>query len=318
MADTDLMSDKALAGLTDLQRAAAEAAGQGDGDDVEIEIAADEPAEEFNIPDAPEDKPVEEPKEGGLGERKESDEDDEGSYSERVQKRIQREREATKREREARQKAEAELAKIRAERETADLDDAIKKKQGELKEAHLDVDYDKIAAIQSEITELNVRKALKLSGAAQPKQDDAGSDSDGGGEPDDKPHPKAQAWINRNQRWFKDGRFAAQTNAAYAINKALLDEGKDPTSDAFYAELDRRLHDSVRLPQDVMPRKATSPVDAGESRDPGPSRSPKRVVLTTADITQMRTFGLDPENKEHLKEFARQKAATRASERSAR
>jgi len=53
------------------------------------------------------------------------------------------------------------------------------------------------------------------------------------------PDPKAEAWANKNE-WF--GHDEVMTYASFGIHRRLIeDEGFDPQSQEYYAELDKRL-----------------------------------------------------------------------------
>ena len=54
------------------------------------------------------------------------------------------------------------------------------------------------------------------------------------------PDPKAQAWASRND-WF--GADEPMTFSAFAIHKNCVERGYDPTSDAYYQEIDRRIRE---------------------------------------------------------------------------
>lgn len=61
-----------------------------------------------------------------------------------------------------------------------------------------------------------------------------------------KPHPKAEKWAAKHE-WF--GEDEIMTNAAFVIDKQLLEEGFDGTSDEYYSELDARLRN--RFPNEM-------------------------------------------------------------------
>ena len=52
------------------------------------------------------------------------------------------------------------------------------------------------------------------------------------------PDPKAEDWASRNS-WF--GQDRAMTYTAFEIHKDLVNEGFDPKSDDYYAEVDKRI-----------------------------------------------------------------------------
>ena len=56
------------------------------------------------------------------------------------------------------------------------------------------------------------------------------------------PDPKAEGWAEKNE-WF--GKDEAMTYAAFGIHRNLVEqEGIDPTTDTYYTELDKRVHEA--------------------------------------------------------------------------
>ena len=96
--------------------------------------------------------------------------------------------------------------------------------------------------------------------------------------------PKALRWSQENT-WF--GKDVAMTGAAYGIDNQLKNEGYDPTSDAYYAEIDRRMRGA--FPSNFEgdePRQ----VVAGVNRT---TRStPKRVRLSEGQIAMAQRLGV--------------------------
>ena len=114
-----------------------------------------------------------------------------------------------------------------------------------LKEAHESGDVDKIVDAQEALSNLSLEKT-KLARAqkevaeqpqqpqqpvAQPQQPVA--------QPTAQPDPKAQSWAEKND-WF--GNDEVMTYAAFGVHRRLIeDEGFDPQSDEYYAEIDKRM-----------------------------------------------------------------------------
>lgn len=242
------------------------------------------------------------------------DEDDISSYGKRVQKRIQRERAVTAREREARQAVELENAQLRAElqrvnRENDEVTDAqveaaIAAKMERYKTIRAEFDPEKgeeEAQLLLEIAELRQQKGQRQQAPAQqfdrqrppaPQQPPA--------------NPRADAWIQRNSSWYGQNGYEHLTSAAETIDKKLYAEGYDPTSAEYFAELDRRLNQSVKLPNREQPQRrqqpSVAPVDRG-----GATRPSNRVVLTREDRNFMLQVKLNPNNPDDVKAYAAEK-----------
>lgn len=115
---------------------------------------------------------------------------------------------------------------------------------------------------------------------------------------------KALDWAEKNDGWFNKNR--ALTGTALGINQELLEEGHDPESPAFYAELDRRL--TPFKPKTDTPPKDKSKTEALKSKSTpvvGSSSKtipPKSVKVTPQDQEKARRLGIDP--KRYLKQKA--------------
>ena len=251
-----------------------------DADDIEIVMGEEEP------------KPA--PKPDGLGGLEDEDE----SYSDKVRKRIAREarlkeqarQDAVEARREA-DEAHAELAKLRAKHQVGEYDKEVKTAQEELKQARSDGDVDKEIAAATKIADIQAKKAnIREEPPVRVERDTDGN-------------PAREAWLKRNA-WYTEEKYEAQADTAASISARLIAKGKDPSEPKFWQELDRELGDAVKLPEPSRPRPAV----AG-GNDPPPARNPKRVVITADDKSRMRRYHLDPENPEHLKEWARNKIA---------
>ena len=116
-----------------------------------------------------------------------------------------------------------------------------------LRQAHETGDVDKIVDAQAALADLTVEKGTlkavraekeevqtKEETAPQPQAAPAAPAA-----PAPPPDPKAEAWAQKND-WF--GQDEVMTYGAFGIHRRLVeDEGFDPTSDDYYAELDNRL-----------------------------------------------------------------------------
>ena len=102
--------------------------------------------------------------------------------------------------------------------------------------------------------------------------------------------PKAVAWKEKNS-WFGSNRV--MTSMAFGLHEELVGEGVDPTSDEYYERIDKEMR--RRFPEsfeDTKERaKKPAPVVASAKR----STSPKKVTLTTTQVSLAKRLGLTPE-----------------------
>ena len=116
--------------------------------------------------------------------------------------------------------------------------------------------------------------------------------------------PKAEAWAAKNS-WF--GRDRAMTYTAFEIHKDLTEkEGFDPSSDEYYAEVDKRI--KVDFPHkfgNTNEKQTTAPVQtvASASRSVKPGR--KTVRLTSSQVAIAKKLGVP------LEEYAKQLKITK-------
>ena len=111
--------------------------------------------------------------------------------------------------------------------------------------------------------------------------------------------PKAEAWASKNP-WF--GTDRAMTYTAFEIHKDLTEkEGYDPSSDEYYAEVDKRI--KVDFPHkfgNTNDKQTTEPVQtvASAKRSVKPGR--KTVRLTSSQVAIAKKLGVP------LEEYAKQ------------
>ena len=111
--------------------------------------------------------------------------------------------------------------------------------------------------------------------------------------------PKAEAWAAKNS-WFGSDR--AMTYTAFEIHKDLTEkEGFDPSSDEYYAEVDKRI--KVDFPHkfgNTNEKQSTAPVQtvASANRSVKPGR--KTVRLTSSQVAIAKKLGVP------LEEYAKQ------------
>ena len=112
------------------------------------------------------------------------------------------------------------------------------------------------------------------------------------------PDPRAEQWASKNS-WF--GRDRAMTYTAFEIHKDLTEkEGYDPSSDEYYAEVDKRI--KVDFPHKFgnTETTTTAPVQtvASAQRSVKPGR--KTVRLTSSQVAIAKKLGVP------LEEYAKQ------------
>ena len=113
-----------------------------------------------------------------------------------------------------------------------------------LKEAHESGDVDKIVEAQEALSNLSFEKTrlakAKKETAQQVQQPQPQvQQPQPQPQPAAQPDPKAEAWATAND-WF--GKDEIMTYAAFGVHRRLIeDEGFDPKSDQYYAEIDKRL-----------------------------------------------------------------------------
>ena len=113
------------------------------------------------------------------------------------------------------------------------------------------------------------------------------------------PDPRAEAWASKNP-WF--GTDRAMTYTAFEIHKDLTEkEGFDPSSDEYYAEVDKRI--KVDFPHKFgknESKQSTAPVQtvASANRSVKPGR--KTVRLTSSQVAIAKKLGVP------LEEYAKQ------------
>jgi hypothetical protein len=105
-----------------------------------------------------------------------------------------------------------------------------------------------------------------------------------------KPDAKALAWQERNS-WFGENR--KMTAFAYGLHEELVSEGMDPTSDDYYARIDKEIRQRFpeRFKSENSERKGPATVVASARRTTGP----QKVRLTQTQVSLAKRLGLTPE-----------------------
>ena len=150
-----------------------------------------------------------------------------------------------------------------------------------LKEAHENGDVDKIVEAQEALAALSVEKG-RLASAQQRAVESPPPPPEQAPRPPPpaKAAPIAESWAARHD-WF--GQDEVMTYAAFGVHRRLIeDEGFDPQSDEYYAELDKRMIDEFphklgkKSPSNGGSKKVAS-AEASASRN----RSGRKTVRLT-------------------------------------
>ena len=119
-----------------------------------------------------------------------------------------------------------------------------------------------------------------------------------------KPDPKAEAWADKNE-WF--GKDSAMTYTAFDYHKKLTEqEGFDPNSDEYYAEIDKRMRlDFPHKFGRTESKESTKPTQtvASATRSVRPSRN--TVRLTSSQVAIAKKLNVP------LEEYAKQLKITK-------
>ena len=116
------------------------------------------------------------------------------------------------------------------------------------------------------------------------------------------PDPKAEAWSEKNS-WF--GKDTAMTYTAFDLHKTLTEnEGFDPSSDEYYAEIDKRIR--LEFPHkfannsDTAEKETTKPVQTVASAKRSTRSGRQTVRLTPSQVAIAKKLGVP------LEEYAKQ------------
>lgn len=134
----------------------------------------------------------------------------------------------------------------------------------------------------------------------------------------------ADAFFKLNP-WLNDPKNKAKAAMLYKMDEALGNEGIiDKNDPKYFAELGRRFNrqhpglfknlDGKLIAAGQRQRQPGSRPPGGGGTPPGrqPGGPAKKIGLTNADLNNMRTFGMDPANMEHRREFLASKRETAA------
>jgi len=118
--------------------------------------------------------------------------------------------------------------------------------------------------------------------------------------------PKAESWAEKNP-WF--GTDSAMTYTAFDIHKQLTeDEGYDPSSDEYYAEVDKRI--KLEFPHKFATTENTTKEKPSQTvasaKRPATTGRRKTVKLTPSQVAIAKRLGVP------LEEYAKQLIAKEA------
>ena len=267
-----------------------------------------------------EEKPVEEKQETKVDEKKEELE----QYSEGVQKRIAK---LTKKWREAERQKEAALDYAKGvQHEHSELKskfsklepnyvkaleskvvsgiEAAKSKLAQAREAG---DINAEVEAQKETAKLGfeeTRLAALKDRQSQEKEKTVKTPSLDQAVAPQKPDPKAEDWASKNE-WF--GKDSAMTYTAFDYHKKLTEqEGFDPNSDEYYAEIDKRMRlDFPHKFANTRSQESTKPTQTVASAKRSVNSSRKTVRLTSSQVAIAKKLGVP------LEEYAKQLKLTK-------
>ena len=180
---------------------------------------------------------------------------------------------------------EAAAAKLAAAREAGDLKAEI---EAQKQIAKLGLEEARVELMKKRAEAESKQKPVKqpsLNEAVQPKAI--------------APDPRAESWAEKNE-WF--GKDNAMTYTAFDLHKKLTEEeGMDPSTDEYYAEIDKRMridfpHKFVTTENKVTTKPTQTVASAKRSVNPGR----KTVRLTPSQVTIAKKLGVP------LEEYAKQ------------
>ena len=287
----------------------------------------EEPKEEVQEPSTTEQEPrttEQEPKEEKKEEVKDEKKEELEEYSQGVQKRIAK---LTKKWREAERQKEAALDYAKGvQKDYSDIKNKLSRlepnyvtavenrvtsglqaAQAKLVRAREAGDINAEVEASKEIARLGVEEARvntlksKLSDSKEKEVKKPSLDDALKAPPAD---PKAEAWAEKNE-WF--GKDSAMTYTAFDYHKKLTeDEGMDPKSDEYYAEIDKRMRlDFPHKFGKTESKESTKPTQtvASATRSVKPSRN--TVRLTSSQVAIAKKLNVP------LEEYAKQLKITK-------
>ena len=302
-------------------------------EEVNVDLDTSGPAVDVDLPEEKEEKVVEagtteqetvkEVKEEPVKEETKKEDDEKlEDYSKGVQSRIAK---LTRKMREAERREQAAVEYARAVEQKRQVDqerfqkvdsDFTKKFEENIKTGMESAQKELAMAIESGDATAQVEANKRIATLAfenakleqrkqtQPVEQKPVQLSDGGRLPEQtpqslpQPDPMAEAWAARNT-WF--GQDRAMTFTAFEIHKDLVNEGFDPQSSEYYAEVDNRI--KVDFPHkfgNTETKQTTKPVQSVASAQRSVKPGSKTVRLTSSQVAIAKKLGVP------LEEYAKQ------------
>lgn len=242
----------------------------------------------------------------------------------------------------ARAESATEVATLRKEVATLKGKDDLARAESEYESKKGDIEAQLVKAMESgnhteharlnsQLIELNndlQRKRIEIKAAGTTAQVE-----DLGGQRGKAPLVRIKKFLDNNADWWTDPEHEEAVDYAKSLDAKLTRElGLDPNSDAYWDRFNKsfdKKFEGLRVRGDdeddvdvddtdtrggkriVTPPTKNAGGGGGKPRQQQQQRSndepPTKITLTAADKANMRQFGLDPTNEEHLVEYARNK-----------
>ena len=184
---------------------------------------------------------------------------------------------------------EAAKAKLTAAREAGDINAEVDAQRS-------------IAQLTVEETRLNALKERQSQDKEKTVKTPSLNDSVKGSVPP--PDPRAEDWASKNE-WF--GKDSAMTYTAFDLHKKLTEnEGFDPNSPEYYAEIDKRMR--IDFPHkfgNTTSQESTKPTQTVASAKRSVQHGRKTVRLTSSQVAIAKKLGVP------LEEYAKQLKITK-------
>lgn len=248
------------------------------------------------------------------------EEDETESYSDKVKKRIGREKKRSDRLQNQLSETEARLARLEARWEAEADDKKLTETQAQAqtkleqlratkREAIENGDTDKLMEIDDQIFDVraDLRNAETKAKEARQRLDETkrtGEVIDG---IDLGKLPKeARAWIDNHPQFRTDDKFR---RAVLAVDNYLAAKGLNHQTKEYWEKLEREVAEDFpkyfkRKPEIRRKPTTTTTGSKGASVSERSERARGKVRITADDKRNMERFGLDPKNRDHLREFA--------------
>lgn len=265
----------------------------------ELKVALQEPGDE-------------DPAQEEAATKEDSDEEELENYSEGVQRRI-RKLTAKYREEERQRQAAVEYAE-NVQKRNSELEAKLKEREGDYvgefgtrveremeaakaayRLAHDEGDPDALFEAQQRISRLSLEQAKYEEAKVEVERKNAETteqtvQTEQAAVPR-QPDPKAQEWAEKNS-WF--GEDESMTYAAFGIHRRLVEEeGFDPTSDAYYSELDKRIRVDFPNKFEAPKEKTRARVASADSSSSRSTKKGRRTVkLTESQVAIAKKLGV--------------------------